>query len=173
MKLRIQEKRRKQRTIKYLLYKRYKRLELSSLGGWIDWEENKWILMEHECEEGLVEHSWVLPDGCKDEVWSSYHGREDVLVEGWHHPQLVRLQGHQKRRRRKNVSVLWAWTWVTVYKKKFYNSPCTVSCWRQLCFTLTVWVGAVPTSLITRSGIETVVMSPNTSTGSVTAAQRS
>lgn len=34
----------------------------------------------------------MASDEGEGEVWSSYHGGEDVLVEGGRHPQLVSLQ---------------------------------------------------------------------------------
>ncbi len=59
--------------------------------------------MGDECES--VESTCVLHD--EDEVWGSYHGGEDVLIEGWRHPQLVRLQVTRGGEEEENMSALW------------------------------------------------------------------
>lgn len=54
----------------------------------------------------------MASDEGEGEVWSSYHGGEDVLVEGGRHPQLVSLQ--KSRRNAKHPP----WKRASLFKKE-------------------------------------------------------
>lgn len=65
----------------------------------------------------------MASDEGEGEVWSSYHGGEDVLVEGGRHPQLVSLQ--KSRRNAKHPP----WKRATVYLKRNHRSN-LITAWK-------------------------------------------